>query len=125
MTCMSDTMETFVPMVLRPRHGHRAVAGDQPLHNVALLQALARAFYWQRLIDTGAMRCPTDIAQAEGLQLALVNEMLRLTLLAPDIVERALAGRQPQRLTPAWCQRNRCVDWAVQRQLVRRLEEPS
>lgn len=125
MTHMTIALQTFVPMVLRPKGGHRVVSGDQPVHNAALLQALARAFYWQRLIDTGAMRRPKDIARAEGLNLGLVNEMLRLTLLAPDIIERAMAGRQPGRLTPTWCQRNHRADWTVQRQLVRRLEEPS
>jgi hypothetical protein len=48
-----------------------------------------------------------------------VNELLRLTLLAPDIVEMLMAGRQPRRLTLMWFQRNRFpVDWQAQRDII-------
>jgi hypothetical protein len=36
-------------------------------------------------------------------------ELLRLTLLAPDIIEQFMAGQQPRRLTLMWFQRNRLI----------------
>lgn len=60
----------------------------------------------------------------EGLHHSVVNELLRLTLLAPDIVELLMAGRQPRRMSLIWFQRNPLpVDWAAQREIVRRFEE--
>lgn len=64
------------------------------------------------------------IARAEGLHHSTVNELLRLTLLAPDIIEMLLAGRQPRRMSLLWFQRNPLpVDWEAQRQIVKRFEE--
>ena len=48
-----------------------------------------------------------------------MNELLRLTLLAPDIIEQLMAGRQPRRLTLMWFQRNPLpVDWQAQRDII-------
>ncbi|MCG9086257.1 hypothetical protein [Laribacter hongkongensis] len=48
---------------------------------------------------------------------------LHLTLLAPDIIERMMAGKQPRRLTLMWFQRNRLtVDWQAQRELMASFE---
>ena len=59
------------------------------------------------------------IARAEGLDPSTVNELLRLTLLAPDIIEQLMAGRQPRRLTLMWFQRNPLpVDWQAQRDII-------
>jgi hypothetical protein len=55
---------------------------------------------------------------------SVVNELLRLTLLAPDIVELLMAGRQPRRMSLIWFQRHPLpVDWQAQREIVRRFEE--
>ena len=70
------------------------------------------------------MQSGSAIARAENLNYTVVNEMLRLTLLAPDIVELLMAGRQPRRMTLIWFQRNSLpVDWEAQRQIVKRFEE--
>ena len=84
---------------------------------------LGRAFYWQSLLDTGAMASGSAIARAEGLDPSTVNELLRLTLLAPDIVAQLMAGRQPRRLTLMWFQRNPLpVDWPAQRDIITNFE---
>jgi len=63
-------------------------------------------------------------ARAEGLHCSVVNEFLRMTLLAPDIIERLMTGRQPRRMNLIWFQRNPVpVDWVAQRQIVQRFEE--
>jgi hypothetical protein len=121
------TLETFVPLTLRRRGVRRLVqhvVDDRAAHDSTLIEGMARAFHWQRLLDSGAMPSGSAIARAEGLHHSVVNELLRLTLLAPDIVEMLMAGRQPRRMSLIWFQRNPLpVDWEAQRELVRRFEE--
>lgn len=121
------TFETFVPLTLRRRGVRRLVqhqAEDRDTHDSTLIEGMARAFHWQRLLDSGAMPSGSAIARAEGLHHSVVNELLRLTLLAPDIVEMLMAGRQPRRMSLIWFQRHPLpVDWAAQREIVRRFEE--
>ena len=121
---MIDSMQTFVPLSCR-RRGVQLVATDErSVHDVTLLDGVARAFYWQHLLDTSAMQSGSAIARAEKLHPSVVNELLRLTLLAPDIIEQFMAGKQPRRLTLIWFQRNPLpVDWEAQRQIVKRFEE--
>ena len=87
---------------------------DQPL-----LVALTRAFYWQQLLDDGVVGSGSEIAQREGLHHSTVNELLRLTLLEPAIIQSILAGQQPQCMSLLWFQRNPLpTDWAAQREVV-------
>ncbi|WP_307734474.1 site-specific recombinase resolvase [Xanthomonas albilineans] len=117
-------METFVPLTFGSRGVQRAPAGEGSGHDATLIEGLARAFYWQHLLDIGAMPSGAAIARAENLDQSVVNESKRMTLLAPDIVEQCMVGKQPRRLTLAWFQRNRLmVDWDAQRQLMVSLEE--
>jgi hypothetical protein len=114
---------TFVPLTLRRRGVQRVVQAPAGAHDVTLVDGMARAFYWQHLIDTGQLPSGSDVARAEGVHHSVVNELLRLTLLAPDIVERFLEGQQPRRLTLMWFQRNSLpVDWDAQRALVASFE---
>ena len=121
---MIDSMETFVPLTFRRRGVQRVVTVERSVHDVTLIDGLARAFYWQHLLDISAMQSGSAIARVENLHYSVVNELLRLTLLAPDIVELLMAGRQPRRMTLIWFQRNPLpVDWEAQRQIVKRFEE--
>ena len=121
---MDESMETFVPLTFRRRGVQRVAADERSVHDVTLLDGVARAFYWQHLLNTGAMQSGSAIARAEKLHPSVVNELLRLTLLAPDIIEQFMAGKQPRRLTLIWFQRNPLpVDWEAQRQIVKRFEE--
>ena len=60
-----------------------------------LMSALARAFFWQELIDSGRVKNMTELAKAEKVGLARMQKMLKLARLAPDIVEDIARGRQP------------------------------
>ena len=72
----------------------------------------------------GKVKDGSDIARAEGLHPSVVNELLRLTLLAPDIIDLLMTGRQPRRMTLMWFQRQPLpVDWEAQWQIVRRFGE--
>ena len=120
-------LETFVPMTLRRRGVQRLVqkpvAEERGAHDSTLIEGVGRAFHWQRLLDSGEMESGSAIARAEGLHQSVVNELLRLTLFAPDIVEALMAGRQPRRMSLIWFQRHPLpVDWEAQRRIVRGFE---
>ncbi|WP_431285005.1 hypothetical protein ACQW02_09375 [Humitalea sp. 24SJ18S-53] len=59
----------------------------------ALVKALARAFRYQRLLDEGRYASISEMAEAEKIERGYLGSLLRLTLLAPDIVESILDGR--------------------------------
>ena len=63
-----------------------------------LVKALARAFRWQRMLEDGTYATVAELAAAEKINESYVCRVLRLTLLAPDIVEVVLDGRQPTEL---------------------------
>ena len=82
---------------------------------IALFQGLARAHYWQRLLDEGEVRSGSEIAKLEELDPSTVNELLRLTLLDPSLVMDILEGRQPQEVSMLWFTRNALPDlWQEQ-----------
>jgi len=94
--------------------GKVATQIDQPL-----LVALTRAFYWQQLLDDGVVGSGSDIAQREGLHHSTVNELLRLTLLEPAIIQSILPGQQPKCMSLLWFLRNPLpTDWVAQSDVV-------
>ena len=58
--------------------------------------ALARAHRWKWMLEDTAFRSAAEIAEAEKVTRSFVNRLLRLTLLAPDIQEAIIDGRQPK-----------------------------
>ena len=64
----------------------------------AMVKALVRAFRWRKMLDTGVYGTLEDFARAKGVNPTYVSRILRLTLLAPEIVEAILDGRQPARM---------------------------
>ena len=84
----------------------------------ALVKALARAFRYQRLLDEGRYASITEMAVAERIERGYLGALLRLTLLAPNIVEAVLDGRQPQRTTLPGLMEPFPVEWARQQRLV-------
>ena len=63
---MDESLETFVPLVFRRRGVQRVASDDRDVYDVTLIDGLARAFYWQHLLDTGAMASGSAIARAEN-----------------------------------------------------------
>ena len=61
-----------------------------------LVKALARAWRSQRMLDEGIYTTVSEIGDAEGISKSYLSRILRLALLAPDIVEAILAGRSDQ-----------------------------
>lgn len=90
-----------VPLEIRHRPGRKtivtpAAAGPAPVTtraDPALVKALARAHRYQRMLDEGRYASISEMAAAERIERGYLGTLLRLTLLAPDIVEAVLHGR--------------------------------
>jgi hypothetical protein len=100
-------------LVLTP---HGADLGIAPRHRVdnAMVKALARAFRWRKMLETGKYAAIDEIAASERINSSNVRRVLRLTLLAPDIVEAILDGRQPVELTLAVLMQPFSICWIEQ-----------
>ena len=99
------TITVHIPMIWKRRAGRKVIVapdgGDawapaKPRPNETLIRALARAHRWKRMLEEGSYRSASEIAEAEGITRSFVNRLLRLALLAPDIQEAILDGRQPK-----------------------------
>ena len=62
-------------------------ADDKPL-----LRALGLAHHWQRLLDEERVASVDEIAAAEGMDVSYIRRLLRLTLIAPKVIEQLAAG---------------------------------
>ena len=114
----------FVPMTFRRIGGRkRIVLPDGSLYNPetrvsidsAITRAVARAFRWRRQLESGRHTSINELAKADKIDRGYVSKVLRLTLLAPDIVEAILAGRQPVGLKLANLLEPFPVEWGEQR----------
>jgi len=64
------------------------------------VRALARAFRWRKLLETGAVATVHEIADAENINSSYVSRVVRLTLLSPEIVEAVIAGTEGRGSAP-------------------------
>jgi hypothetical protein len=98
----AQTITVHIPLTFRKRGGRKLLvtpdgaewAPRQRVDN-AMVKALARAFRWRKMLDEGVHATLDDLARAKGVHATYVSRVLRLTLLAPEIVEAILDGRQP------------------------------
>ncbi|MEN6356690.1 MAG: hypothetical protein ABFD83_06345 [Armatimonadota bacterium] len=113
-----------VPLKLKKRCGRKEVillqafAGEAPMsqsHQEALVIALARAYRWQRLLDEGKFASISDLARKIGLDVSFAARLMRLTLLAPDIVEAILMGEEPCGLSLTMLEGKMPPSWESQR----------
>ena len=65
----------------------------------ALQMALARAYEWAELLDSGKVDSITTLAKKLDIDNSYVSRILNLTLLAPDIVQMILDDQVPDNLT--------------------------
>lgn len=121
---MTDqTTTVVVPFTIRKRGGRKLILtpdgalASPPTRtrpDSALLKALARGFRWKKMLQEGDFQTLEEIADAENINPSYVSRLLRMTLLAPDIVEAILAGRQPDALTMAKAMQPFPVEWRLQ-----------
>lgn len=117
------TVNVRVPLAIRRRGGRKLVlapdgaeiaAAPVTRHiDNAMIKAIARAFRWRGMIEAGTYATIREIAAAENISETYVGRTLRLSLLAPSIVEAILDGR------PANLQLDRLmmsfpIDWQAQ-----------
>lgn len=101
-----ETVTLHVPFRIVKRGGRKemqlpaGVALPRQTDNT-LVKALARAFRWKRLLESGKFATIAELAEREGIAPSYMTRVLRLTLLAPDIIEAILAGRQGLEVTLA------------------------
>jgi hypothetical protein len=118
-----QTVTVEVPFTIRKRGGRKQVitpdgasAWVSPRTRIdnTMIKAIARGFRWRKLLETGVYGTIEEIAAAEKINSSYVSRLLRMTLLAPYIVEAVLDGRQPTKVTLALLMRPFPVAWEEQ-----------
>lgn len=79
-----------------------------------LVKALTRAFRWKRMLESAEFTTIAELAEREGIALSYMTRILRLTLLAPDVVEAILDGTQVPELALSRLLEPFPVDWQKQ-----------
>jgi hypothetical protein len=118
-----DTLTIRIPMRLQRRGGRKrimtpegsAAPSPKPRRDETLVRALVRAHRWRRRIESGQAKSITDLAEQENVTVAYVCRPLRLTCLAPLLVEAILDGRQPKGLRLAEMLGDGPLGWEAQR----------
>ena len=119
-----DVIVVHVPMKLRRRQGSMVIlpAGPGPVErkppqaNRTLIEAIARAFQWQEQLESGQYANLDDLARAAGVDRSYIGRLLRLTSLAPDIIEAILAGDEPDGMSLEKLRKKLPVSWEEQRE---------
>lgn len=114
-----DTITVHVPFSLVKRGGRKEMqlpdGAVQPRRaDNTLVKALARAFRWKGMLESGEFASISELAEKEGIAFTYMARVLRLSLLAPDIVEAILDGRQRPKVTLARLLEPFPVEWSKQ-----------
>ena len=115
-----DTITVHVPFRVAKRGGRKEMVlpegAAQPRQpDNTLVKALARAFRWKRMLESGEFATVSELAEREGIAPSYMTRVLRLTLLAPDIVEAVLEGRQGGAVTLARLMEPFPLSWSDQK----------
>lgn len=119
------TITVRVPISIRKRGGRKVVLAPDGFeqdsstlrcqHVVnAMVKALARAFRWREMLEVGRYATVAEIAEGEQINESYVCRLLRLTLLAPEIVEAIIEGKQSSAMTLATVMRGMPIVWNEQ-----------
>ncbi len=116
---MSEAVQTLtvvIPLSVKARGGRKAIITPaimevEAKQDITLIKAVARAFRWRRMLESGQFATLAELAAAEKINASYVSRILRLTLLAPDIVEAILEGRQPDGMTLPELMEEVAVEW--------------
>jgi hypothetical protein len=103
---MGGRSVTFVPLAIKRRSYSKLLvpppgvksAKIKSSFDLPMIRTLGKAFYWQRLLDSGEVVNATELARQFKLEPGWVAEVLRMTRLAPDIVQAIVDGRQPRHI---------------------------
>ena len=92
-----------IPMRLKKRGGRKEVIVpdglrermNKPDYDEPFVIAIARAHAWQEMLDSGKYRSIREMAGSLGICDTYMSRLIRFTILAPDIIETMLDGREP------------------------------
>lgn len=124
-----DTLHIRIPMQFSRRSSRKMIVGpdgktlsemiDAEADNTdyTFISALGKAFFWQRMLDEGKYESPKELAEKEKIEVTHMYRVMRLTLLAPDIIEAVLNGKQPRTLTLQNVVRGFPISWQEQRKV--------
>ena len=116
-----ETVTLHVPFRVVKRGGRKemhlpdGVRPDRKADNT-LVKALARAFRWKRMLKSGEFATIAELAEQEGIATSYMTRILRLTLLAPDLVEAILDDKLGREVTLAHLLEPFPLEWSLQRQ---------
>lgn len=118
-TPTADTVTIHVAFHIVKRGGRKEMVlpeGEEPARKPdnTLVKALARGFRWKRMLEWGEFSTIAELAQREGIAPSYMTRVLRLTLLAPDIVETILDGKQGPEVTLGRLLEGFPADWEGQ-----------
>ena len=115
-----QTLTVVIPLRIKPRGGRKAIHTPGmlalgPGQDITLIKAVARAFRWRQMLETGRYGTIDELAAAEKINSSYVSRVLRLTLLAPATVEAILDGQQPEGMSLPGLMKGVEVVWTGQR----------
>jgi hypothetical protein len=119
-TAVPETVTVHVPFRIVKRGGRKEMqlpeGAAQPRRaDSTLVKALARAFRWKRMLDSGEFASISELAEREGIGFTYMARLMRLSLLAPEIVAAIVDGHQPESVTLANLMDPLPLDWKEQR----------
>lgn len=114
-----ETVTLHIPFRVVKRGGRKEMqlpdSAAQPRRaDNTLVKALARAFRWKRMLESSEYPTVAELAEREGIASSYMTRVLSLTLLAPDIVEAILDGKQGPNVTLGRVLRPFPLDWSGQ-----------
>ncbi|MDE3037379.1 MAG: hypothetical protein KGJ21_02815 [Pseudomonadota bacterium] len=117
-------MTVHIPISFKKHGGRKYIiapdampeAYTPPVEKDSILKAIGQAFEWKVMLDTGEATSISDLAIKLKMNESYAGRIVRLTLLAPDIIETLLSGRQPKYLTLRDLSKPFPLDWNEQRQ---------
>jgi len=104
-------------LIIAPEHSE-TWAPSRPRPDNAMLKALARAHRWKRLLESGEYASVIELAHAVKINESYLCRVLRLTLLAPELVEQILNGQQAVALQLGQLLKPIPASWAEQRAFI-------
>ena len=123
----TGNLQIHIPMRIRRMQGRKVILAPQALDGdvpdspaetqTAVVQALGRAFSWAQAIESGKFHSITDLAGSLDVDNSYVVRILKLTTLAPDIIEAIFNSEEPTGLSLAKLTRTFPMDWEQQRAL--------
>jgi hypothetical protein len=103
----ANSINIFIPMKIKKRGGAAMVilphiaalqkSSEKPNYDHKLINAFAKAYKWQKNIDSGSIGL-NKIMEREKVGITYASRILRLNLIAPDIIKAIVEGKQPRSL---------------------------